>query len=78
MTTETSETVAVSDTVVRPTPLPIGNWNREEFLARLDEIERRKNDPEDDAYVRRLAEGAEEARRQINEAERRALDEEAK
>lgn len=78
MTTETLEIVTNGDAPIQSDPLSVGNWSREEFLARLDEIERRKNDLEDIAYVRRLAEGAEEARRKINEAERRALDEEGK
>ena len=45
-----------------------------EFDARLTEIMRRKDDPENIAYVKRLQEGAEEARRQINDEARRRLD----
>ena len=74
MTTETPEKAA-DDTPLHPALPSVGSWNREEFLARLAEIERRKDDPEYIAYVQRGAEGAAEARRQINEQERRWLDE---
>jgi hypothetical protein len=62
--------------VPAPFVLPKPTLTEAEFAERLAEIRRRRDDPEYVAYVERVYGAAEAYRREVNEQERRRLDDE--
>lgn len=60
----------------KPFVFPKPTLTAEEFAERMAEIRRRRNDPDYIAYIERGRIAAEEYRQEVNEQERRWLDEE--
>ena len=67
-----TETIGKPHPVVMP---PSNPMTAAEFAERLERIRERRTDPERIAYINRVFDAAEEYRRQIDEQERRWLDE---
>lgn len=70
---------SVTETVAKePFALPKPTLSDQEFAELMEYIQRRKDDPEYAAYLERGRVASEEYRREVNEQERRWLDEEGK